>query len=79
MKSISDVIIQELQKMDVEGADLDSSLMGDLELESLQIYELLSELEAVFSVRIPERVLLRVDTVQDLACEIEKIMGAKKK
>ena len=79
MKSISDVIIQELQKMDVEEVDLDSSLMGDLELESLQIYELLSELEAVFSIRIPERVLLRVDTVQDLACEIEKIMGAKKK
>ena len=63
--------------MEFEDAVPEASLMGDLELESLQIYELLSELEAIFSIRIPERILLKVDTVQDLADEIEKLMEKK--
>lgn len=77
MENVLEMIIKVLEKMDFEDAVPEASLMGDLELESLQIYELLSELEAIFSIRIPERILLKVDTVQDLADEIEKIMEKK--
>ena len=77
MDSMSEIIIKVLKKMDYEDAVPEASLMGDLERESLQIYELLSELEAIFSIRIPERILLKVDTVQDLADEIEKLMEKK--
>lgn len=49
--------------------------MDDLGLESLQIYTMLSDLEILFSIRIPEKVLMRVDTVQDMVNEIQKILG----
>ena len=53
----------------------EASLMDDLGLESLQIYTMLSDLEILFSIRIPEKVLMRVDTVQDMVNEIQKILG----
>ncbi len=77
MDHMSEKIIKVLKDMDIEDATPESSLMGDLELESLQIYELLAEMEALCSVRIPERVLLKVDTVQDLADEITKLVEKK--
>lgn len=55
----------------------EASLMEDLGLESLQIFEILEKLEAIFQIKIPGRVLMRVDTVEELAEEIEKIIGGK--
>lgn len=53
----------------------EASLMDDLGMESLQIYEMLADLEAVLKIKIPERVLMRVETVQDMEQEICRIMG----
>lgn len=52
----------------------EASLMDDLGLESLQIYEMLADLEAALKIKIPERVLMRVETVQDMEQEIYRIM-----
>ncbi len=65
-----------LEKIGVEDEIApEASLMDDLGLESLQIYEMLSDLEAALKIRIPERVLMRVETVQDMAEEVLKILG----
>ena len=65
-----------LEKIGVEEEIVpEASLMDDLGLESLQIYEMLSDLETVLKIRIPERVLMRVETVQDMAEEVLKILG----
>ena len=65
-----------LEKIGVEEEIVpEASLMDDLGLESLQIYEMLSDLETVLKIRIPERVLMRVETVQDMVEEVLKILG----
>ena len=65
-----------LEKIGVEEEIVpEASLMDDLGLESLQIYEMLSDLETVLKIRIPERVLMRVESVQDMAEEVLKILG----
>ena len=65
-----------LEKIGVEEKIVpEASLMDDLGLESLQIYEMLSDLETVLKIRIPERVLMRVETVQDMVEEVLKILG----
>lgn len=75
IEEVMEKVIEVIGELDVEDeVTPEASLLDELELESLQIYELLASLESVFCVRIPEKVLLRIDTVQDLAGEIWKIM-----
>lgn len=63
-----------LGKLEIEGEILpEASIMEDLGLESIEIYELLVDLEAMIQIRIPEKILMRIDTVQDLTDELEKL------
>lgn len=55
----------------------DSSLMDDLDMESIEVFSLLGRLEREFHVRIPERSLSQVDTVRDLADVVGKAAGGK--
>ena len=75
METVQEKVIHLIQKIGVEEVKPEPSLMDDLGLESLQIYTMLSDLEILFSIRIPEKVLMRVDTVQDMVNEIQKILG----
>ena len=75
METVQEKVIHLIQKIGVEEeVKPEASLMDDLGLESLQIYTMLSDLEILFSIRIPEKVLMRVDTVQDMVNEIQKIL-----
>lgn len=67
-------IIKALEKMNVKGAVPEASLMEELGLESLELFQLLAHLESIFSIRIPERVLMRVETIQDLAVEVSGLL-----
>jgi len=53
-----------------------TELVGDLELDSLQIMELLLFVEDSFDISIPVSILPDVKTVGDLAKQVEKIIGS---
>jgi acyl carrier protein len=52
----------------------DTDLLGDLALDSLQVMNLLLEIEDKFDVSIPVSILPDVKTVRDLALQIEKLL-----
>lgn len=53
-----------------------STLMKDLELDSVKVMELMMNLEDHFDISIPLNVLPEVNDIQDLVKEIDKIMGS---
>lgn len=57
--------------------DENTELVGDLNLDSLQIMELLLTVEDRFDISIPVSILPDVKTVKDLAIQIEKIMSSE--
>ncbi|MFZ1548489.1 MAG: acyl carrier protein [Candidatus Nitrotoga sp.] len=57
--------------------DENTELVGDLNLDSLQIMELLLTIEDHFDISIPVSILPDVKTVKDLAIQIEKIMSSE--
>ncbi|MDJ0862764.1 MAG: acyl carrier protein [Gammaproteobacteria bacterium] len=54
----------------------DTELVGDLNLDSVQVLELLLEIEDHFDISIPLNALPDIHTVKDLAGELEKIAGS---
>ncbi|MDG0996133.1 MAG: phosphopantetheine-binding protein [Gammaproteobacteria bacterium] len=52
-----------------------STLMKDLELDSVKVMELMMNLEDHFDISIPLNVLPEVNDIQDLVNEIDKIIG----
>ena len=66
-------IVEEI--MEVEDVTEDTHMQEDLEIESMNFYELLGRLEDDFHIRMPEKVLAEVDTVQDIAEEVERILN----
>ena len=54
----------------------DTELVGDLDLDSVQVLELLLEVEDHFDISIPLNILPDIQTVKDLAGELEKIAGS---
>lgn len=58
---------------DKEEIDAESGLMEDLELSSIEIFALLSELEEVFDIVIPESRVNEIITVNDLLCVIARL------
>lgn len=57
--------------------DENTELVGDLNLDSLEIMELLLTIEDRFDISIPVSILPDVKTVRDLAMQIEKIMSSE--
>ncbi|MCK9213837.1 MAG: acyl carrier protein [Rhodoferax sp.] len=53
------------------GIDEDTELLGDLNLDSLQVMNLLLHVEDRFDISIPVSILPDVKTVKDLALRIE--------
>ncbi|MGK2940979.1 MAG: acyl carrier protein [Immundisolibacter sp.] len=60
-----------------EGKDVaaDTDLVGDLGLDSLQIMELLMEMEDSFDVSIPVNVIADARTVGDLVLAVQKLLN----
>ena len=52
----------------------ETDLLGDLALDSLQVMNLLLEIEDKFDISIPVNILPDVKTVRDLALQIEKLV-----
>ena len=53
----------------------DTELLGDLELDSLQVMNLLLRIEDRFDISIPVSILPDVRTVKDLALQIANLAG----
>jgi len=51
----------------------DTDLLSDLNLDSLQVMNLLLQIEDRFDISIPVSILAGVKTVKDLALQIEKL------
>lgn len=77
-KEILEKVLETVKNV-VEAGEVteDSSLMDDLDMESIEVFSLLGRLEREFRVRIPERSLSEVDTIRDLAGVVEKAAGGK--
>lgn len=55
----------------------DTDLLADLNLDSLQVMNLLLEIEDRFDISIPVSILPDVRTVKDLALRIETLAGGR--
>jgi len=54
----------------------ESAIMEDLGLGSIEVYDMLVELEVEFGISIPERLLSDIYTVRDMAEAIADILNA---
>lgn len=78
MEKLLDEVIEIVKEvMDNDEVYPETSMEEELEISSLEFYELLSRLEANFSIKIPEKVLINVETVEDIAYEVNEIMERK--
>jgi len=78
MEEILDEIIEIVSEVvDEEEVTADMYMQDDLEISSLEFYELLSRLEVAFGVKVPEKILSNVETVEDIAFEVNAIMEKK--
>ena len=55
----------------------DSHLINDLELSSLDAFEVLDEIETNFSIHIPEKLILQMVTVDDICNAVLNIIEQK--
>ena len=74
---IEQVIEVTEKTLKVKDIDEDTYMQDDLHIESLDFYSLLANLEKSFGIRIPERVLARVETIGDIADEIVEIKAKR--
>ena len=59
-------VIEEVTDIPTEDIDISNSLIDDLDLSSIEIMSVVSELEKEFSKKLGENDLLEIATVQDL-------------
>ncbi len=59
---------------EAEEISAESELMGDLGIGSMDLLSLLCNLEEEFNVRLPERIIRKVDTVGDMVDSISEII-----
>jgi len=55
----------------------DTDLLGDLGLDSLQVMNLMLQIEDRFDISIPVNILPDVKTVRDLAMQIDNLLRAR--
>ena len=59
-------IIEDIADIPREEISADSELIDDLDLASLEIVSIISKLEKAFSIKMSEKELLAIETVNDL-------------
>lgn len=71
LSNVIEIVEEVLEESNVTA---ESHMQDDLEIESLEFYELLGALENGFRIKMPEKILAGVDTVEDIAIEVERLM-----
>ena len=56
---------------DVEGVTLDCVLTSDLGMDSMQLYDLVCDIEEILGIEIPDRMLPKFVTVRDVVDYLE--------
>ena len=56
---------------DLENIDLDSNLMDDLELSSLEIFTMFSDIEDAFEIKIPTEEIETISSIEDIVRIVE--------
>jgi acyl carrier protein len=69
-------IVKRLSRRPVEPTP-DSELMKDLGFDSLQVLELVGELEDHFNIAVPLNGLTHVRTVAEIAAEVARLVNAR--
>lgn len=78
--AVAEEVIQHVRAVAKERAKnlhLDSSIVNDLGLDSLERLQIASSLEETYGGRFPEDVLAEMETVRQVAAAIEKYMGVE--
>jgi acyl carrier protein len=73
LKKIQEMLAEALN-LPVEKVTPDAKIVDDLGADSLDVVELLSELEDEYGIVIPDEEVENLATVQDVANEIEKLL-----
>lgn len=71
LSNVIEIVEEVLEESNVTA---ESHMQDDLEIESLEFYELLGALENGFRIKMPEKILAGVETVEDIAIEVERLM-----
>ena len=66
-------VIAEVLNVDPDEISLDSTFVDDLGADSLDVVELLSQLEDEYGITIPDEEVEGLVTVADVAAEVEKL------
>lgn len=69
-EKIRDLIVEEVG-VDADQVTMDASFKNDLNIDSLDLFEMVMTLEEEFDVEIPSEELEKIDTVGDLINYIE--------
>lgn len=70
-EKIKDIIADEFD-VDADDITLETNVREDLDADSLDLVELVIDLEDEFSVEVPDEVLEKIKTVQDIVDYIEE-------
>lgn len=73
-KVIEEIIKAVKENSDVEQISAQSSFMDDMEISSMEIYAFIGDLEGSLHIKIPQKVLNRAATVDELADEIMNLL-----
>ncbi len=65
-------IIEDITDIPKDEINIDSALIDDLDLSSLEVLAVLSEIENHFSISIPESELVSIATIEELAKLVER-------
>lgn len=79
IQTIVEQLTKLLAPLAKEGQSIDENtrLVLDLSLDSMQVMELLSQVEDEFDISVPLNILPDVLTVKDLAEHIQKLLGSR--
>ena len=60
---------------DIEHIEMDSNLMDDLELSSLEIFTMFSDIEDEFGIKIPTDEIETISSIEDIVRIVEEKVG----
>jgi acyl carrier protein len=70
-EKVKEIIARQLD-VDVENIQMESKLVDDLKADSLDVVELIMDLEQEFDLEIPDEALPKINTVGDIVSYIEE-------
>ena len=65
-------IISEISEVPAKKINLKTNLIADLDLESLDIVTLISEIETKYNLEIPDKEIKKIQTVEDIVNYLSK-------